>query len=96
MKKIFFLCVTCHMLHVTCHLSPTLTATATATEPPPANSPTMHSRLVCLKPKLKNSKHVKTQILFLNFFKFFYFNFSDLLDQKSPVHAVPVVAGGDK
>ena len=31
--------------YLTCHLS--LTITATATDPPPANSPTMHSRLVC-------------------------------------------------
>ena len=34
----------CHMSDVTCHLL--LTPTATATDPPPANSPTMHSRLV--------------------------------------------------
>ena len=34
--------VTCYLLPVTCHLSPTLTATY----PPPANSPDMHSRLV--------------------------------------------------
>ena len=45
------LCVTCHMLHVTCHMSRvtchlSLRPTATATDPPSANSPTMHSRLV--------------------------------------------------
>ena len=34
--------VMCHMLHVTCHMS--IAATATATDPPPANSPTLHSR----------------------------------------------------
>ena len=34
----------CHVSSVTCHLSPM--AIATATDPPPANSPTMHSRLV--------------------------------------------------
>ena len=36
--------VTCHLSHFTCHLSPT--PTATATDHPPSNSPTMHSRLV--------------------------------------------------
>ena len=51
-------CVTCHLSPVTsnlspvtCHLSPTtwhmsLTPTTTATDPSPANSPTMHSRMV--------------------------------------------------
>ena len=34
--------ITCHLIFVTCHLSPT----ATATDPHPDNSPTMHSRLV--------------------------------------------------
>ena len=38
------LCVICHMSLVTFHLS--LTPIATATYPPPANSPTMHRRLV--------------------------------------------------
>ena len=38
-----------HLLHVNCHLS--LTPTATATDPPPANSPTMHSWLVFKDPK---------------------------------------------
>ena len=37
-------CVTCNILCVTCHLS--LTPPATATYPPPANSPTMHSMLI--------------------------------------------------
>ena len=49
--------VTCHMLHVTCHLS--LTQTATVTHPLPVNSPTMHSRLVCKD--AKTLKNVKTQ-----------------------------------
>ena len=40
-----------YMSHVTCQLSPatghmSLTPTATATDPPPANSPTMHSSMV--------------------------------------------------
>ena len=37
--------VTCRVSHVACHLS--LAATATVTGPPSANSPTIHSRLVC-------------------------------------------------
>ena len=43
-KKLHMSCVTCHMLRVTCHLS--VTPTATATDAPPANFPTMHCRLV--------------------------------------------------
>ena len=34
----------CHLVPVTCHLSPT--PTATAPDPPPANSLTFHKRLV--------------------------------------------------
>ena len=41
-------CVMCHMLRVTCHMS--LTSTATAMDPPPVNSHTMHSRMVCKDP----------------------------------------------
>ena len=37
--------VTCHMPPVPCHLSPVTKPTATATDPPPANSPVMYSRL---------------------------------------------------
>ena len=50
--------VTYHGLCVTCHLS--LTPTAKATDPPPANSPIMHSGLICKdqKPK-KMSKRKK-------------------------------------
>ena len=43
-------CVASHMSHGTCHMS--LTPTATAMDPPPANSPTMHSRMVCEDPKI--------------------------------------------
>ena len=44
-------CVMCHFSRFTCCMSPgtcqmSLTPTATATEPPPANSPTMDCRLV--------------------------------------------------
>ena len=44
--------VRCHMSNVMCHVSPvtchmSLRPTATATDPPTANSPTIHSRLVC-------------------------------------------------
>ena len=53
-KKTLVMCymsrVTYHMSHVACHLSPvichlSLAPTATATDPPPANSPIIHSRL---------------------------------------------------
>ena len=37
-------CVPCYVSPVTCHMSPT--PRATATDPPPANFPTLHSRLV--------------------------------------------------
>ena len=42
----------CHMSSATCHLSPT----PTATDPPPANFPIMHNRLVHKdqKPKIKS------------------------------------------
>ena len=45
--------VTSRMSHVTSHLS--LTPTVTATDPPPASSPTMHIGLVCKDPKTKTS-----------------------------------------
>ena len=43
--------ILCHVSHVTCNLSPATChlsqpPTATATYPPPANSPTMHSKPV--------------------------------------------------
>ena len=57
--------VLCHMLRVTCHFS--LTPTATATDPPAANSPTMHSRLVCKhQTNQKNSKRKKSSELSKN------------------------------
>ena len=47
-------CVMCHVSHVTCNLlranctyRMSLVPTATFTDPPISNSPTMHSRLVC-------------------------------------------------
>ena len=43
-------CVMCHLLPVTCHVK--LTQTATATDPPPANSPTMHGRVIHKHPKI--------------------------------------------
>ena len=54
-----FICVMCRLSPVICHLSPvtcqlSTRQTATVTDPPPANSPTMYSRLVCQK-----SKHFK-------------------------------------
>ena len=38
-----------YMSHVTSHMK--LTPTTTATDPPPANSSTMHCRMVCTDPK---------------------------------------------
>ena len=57
----------CYVSHVGCHLSPinchlSLTPSATVTDPPPTNSPTMHSRLVCKdqkKTKTKNPNNYK-------------------------------------
>ena len=42
--------VKCHLLCVTCHMS--LMQTATAMDPPPANSLTMHSRMVGKDPRI--------------------------------------------
>ena len=71
------------MTSVTCTLS--LTATATAKEPPSAYSPTIHSRLVCDDPKSENrfkgnnfETAKKTQIC--------KGISNPLFDQKSPVH----------
>ena len=46
--------VTCHVLciNVLCHMS--LNPTATATDPRPANSPIMHTWVVCKDPKTQN------------------------------------------
>ena len=46
-------CERCHMLRVNCHMSLTPTATATVLVPPPANSPTMHSRMICKDHQLR-------------------------------------------
>ena len=58
-KKVshFKSCVMCHMSRVTCYLLETLTATATYH--PPANSPIMHSRLVCTDQKHKKLQNPK-------------------------------------
>ena len=55
--KYHVLRVTCHMSRVTCYLLETLTATATYH--PPANSPIMHSRLVCTDPKPRKIQNPK-------------------------------------
>ena len=69
-------CITCHMSHVTCQVSHvlchvsrvtchlSLTPTATATEHSPANSPPMHSRLVCKDPQIR--RNFKTQKYYCN------------------------------
>ena len=53
--------VECLVLHVTCHLS--LTPTKTASVPPYANSPNMHSRLVRkdqkIQKKIKKGKIIE-------------------------------------
>ena len=48
--------VICHMLCITCCVSPftchmPLTLKATVADPPPANSPTMNTRLILKDPK---------------------------------------------
>ena len=95
-------CVICHMSHVACHLSPDtchliLTPTATATDPPPANSATMHSTLVFegkKNTKLFNAqKSCKT---WENFTVFYLANISEtLFNQMSPVHRKAWFPGGD-
>ena len=64
---------TFHVSSVTCHLSPTPTSTAaaTGTDPPPANSPTVRHKFS--HPSKKSGSYVCN------------FNGS-LFDQKSPVH----------
>ena len=52
---IFFSCVMCHMSRVTCHMS--LTPSVTATDPPLAISPSMHSRELLLIESNKTSKN---------------------------------------
>ena len=65
-------CATCHVSNVACHLS--LTPTATATDPHPANSPSMHSRLVCKDPKKSQDKNHSV------------FHKTNCLRQKSSLH----------
>ena len=51
--------IMCHVIHVMYHLS--LTQTATATNPPPANSPIMHSRLVLKSQKFQIFFYIETE-----------------------------------
>ena len=58
---------TCHMSHVMCHLSPiichlSLTPTATATNPPPSNSPIIQRRLGCTNQKTLNMSRRKKSL----------------------------------
>ena len=81
--------VICCMSPVTCHLS--LTPTVTAIDPPLANSPTMHSRLVCKYPKtqkiISKRKEITKQQNGPKHLRFV--NISDLVfNQKSPVQTV--------
>ena len=55
-------CVMCHVSNVLCHMSSVhvmchLSLKPTATDPPPANSPTMNSRLILRDPK--NTKKIQ-------------------------------------
>ena len=52
-------CVMCNMLRVTCHLSLMATATATVTDPPPANSPTMRKGWFAKTKQQKNISKFK-------------------------------------
>ena len=52
--------VMCHVSSITCHLS--ITPTATVRDPAPANSPIMHSRLVCLPKTKKLTKKTKQNL----------------------------------
>ena len=82
-------CATCRVSYVTCHLS--LTPTAKATDPPPAISPTMHSKFAKTEPQSR--KHVKTQKIMETFKKrgSQLCNFRNtLFEQKSPAILVPV------
>ena len=58
--EVMLLCNFVMVLLVTCHLS--LKPTATATDPPPNNYPTMHiiSRLIYKEPKILKNKHKKS------------------------------------
>ena len=71
------------MSRVTCHMS--LTPTATAIHPPPANSPTMHSRLFQKDPTTrKSSKQEKSSKLQEPNYIYSCANISDtLFDHKS-------------
>ena len=76
-------CVTYHMPPDTCHLS--LTPKATATDAPPANSPTTHIRLV---QKTPNRKNLKVQNIIEPAKKNYDWRHAHdtLFDQKSPAH----------
>ena len=77
--------VTCHVPHVMCHLS--LTPTASATNPLPANSPTLNSMLVLKVLKKKRQKKEKTNGIGKNQKRYRYTNISNtFFDHKSPVH----------
>ena len=91
-------CVMCYMCSVTCHLS--LTLTATPKDPLFANSPNMHSKLICKDPKTNknylNTQNIKTDS---NYFFFQLANISDMLVVKespeSPVQREAGFPGGD-
>ena len=75
--------VKCPLSPVICNISPV--TSATATDPQPANSPTMHRSRISKTQKLKQIKNAKTHQNRKNVYS--YANISDkLFDHKSPVH----------
>ena len=81
--------ITCHMSFITCHLSPM--PVATATDPSPANSTTMHWKRTNKKSKTQFVLPLRENI------SSWLCNFGNtLFDQKSSALLVPVANGGDR
>ena len=64
-------CIVYHMSPVTCHMR--LTPTATATDPAPANSPTIYSRMDCKDPQIYFFRGAGQKLQFLRPCSFHYF-----------------------
>ena len=69
-----------------CHVTPM--PTATVTYPPPAISPTLHSRLVC-KDRAKKTEKYQNPLLFKTFIS------SKFIDQKSPALSIWIANAGN-
>ena len=74
-----------YMSLVTCYLL-LVTLTATATDPPAAKSPIMHSKLVCKWPKTPKKSLTRQKSLKLKKFWNYASISYRLVDHKSPVH----------